>query len=57
LTGAFAAAAIPTIFVVGDSTARNTGEGRNGEPVAGWGTPLADYFDPAKVTVANVRPA
>jgi lysophospholipase L1-like esterase len=67
LTGAFVAAAdagaedvvtaTPTIFVVGDSTARNSGNGKNGEPVAGWGTPLADYFDPAKATVSNVAHA
>jgi lysophospholipase L1-like esterase len=54
LLGADPAPAIPTIFVLGDSTARNSGNGRNGQPVAGWGTPLADYFDPAKATVANV---
>ncbi|MBI5771568.1 MAG: hypothetical protein HZA93_27590 [Verrucomicrobia bacterium] len=47
----------PTIFVCGDSTARNTAKGKNGEPCAGWGTPLADYFDPAKATVANVAHA
>jgi lysophospholipase L1-like esterase len=42
---------------MGDSTARNSGKGRSGEPVAGWGTPLADYFDPAKATIANVAHA
>jgi lysophospholipase L1-like esterase len=47
----------PTIFVLGDSTARNSGNGKNGRPVAGWGTPLADYFSPEKVTVANVAHA
>lgn len=47
----------PTIFVLGDSTARNSGKGRSGEPVAGWGSPLAAYFDPAKVAVANVAHA
>src|SRR5471032_2195710 len=52
-----AAEATPTIFVLGDSTARNTAKGKNGEPCAGWGTPLADYFDPAKATVANVAHA
>ena len=31
----------PTIFVCGDSTAKNSGKGKNGEPVAGWGTPIA----------------
>jgi lysophospholipase L1-like esterase len=52
-----AAAAKPTIFVLGDSTARNTAKGKNGEPCAGWGTPLADYFDADKVAVANVAHA
>jgi rhamnogalacturonan acetylesterase len=47
----------PTIWVLGDSTARNSGRGRDGQPVEGWGTPLADYFDPAKVTVENVAHA
>lgn len=41
--------ALPTIFVAGDSTAaRNTGH-----PIQGWGVPFADYFDPARVNVAN----
>jgi lysophospholipase L1-like esterase len=52
-----AAADVPTLFVLGDSTARNSARGRNGEPCAGWGTPLADYFDPAKIAVANVAHA
>jgi lysophospholipase L1-like esterase len=48
------AAVKPTIFVCGDSTAKNSGRGRNGQPVAGWGTPISQFFDPAKVTVNNV---
>jgi lysophospholipase L1-like esterase len=44
----------PAIFVCGDSTAKNSGKGKNGEPVAGWGTPIADFFDPGKVVVKNV---
>jgi rhamnogalacturonan acetylesterase len=44
----------PSIFVCGDSTSKNSGKGKNGEPVAGWGTPIAEYFDPAKVIVKNV---
>ena len=47
----------PVIFVCGDSTAKNNGKGKNGDPVAGWGTPIAAYFDPAKVTVSNVAHA
>ena len=44
----------PTIFVCGDSTSKNSGNGKNGNPVAGWGTPIATFFDPAKVAVNNV---
>jgi lysophospholipase L1-like esterase len=44
----------PTIFVCGDSTAKNSGPGRNGTPMVGWGTPIAEFFDPAKATVSNV---
>lgn len=40
--------ALPTIFVCGDSTAKSPGD------IMGWGTPIADYFDAAKVTVNNV---
>ena len=47
----------PNLWVLGDSTAHNSGRGRNGRPVAGWGTPLADYFDPARLTVRNVAHA
>lgn len=39
---------LPTIFVVGDSTARNNADGAQG-----WGDRLAPYFDPAKVNVVN----
>ena len=44
----------PSIFVCGDSTAKNSGNGKNGEPVEGWGTPIAGFFDPAKVIIRNV---
>jgi lysophospholipase L1-like esterase len=44
----------PAIFVCGDSTSKNSGKGKNGDPVAGWGTPIAAFFDPAKATVKNV---
>ncbi len=40
---------LPTIFVAGDSTAARG----KGETQQGWGVPFADYFDPAKVNVAN----
>jgi lysophospholipase L1-like esterase len=42
----------PTLFLVGDSTVRNgAGDGANKQ--WGWGEPIAAYFDPAKITVAN----
>jgi rhamnogalacturonan endolyase len=41
-------AAKPTIFVVGDSTARNNANGARG-----WGDPFADFFDASKATVSN----
>lgn len=57
LAAAERVSAQPSLFVVGDSTARNTGRDPHGVPLAGWGTPLADYFDPAKITVVNVAHA
>jgi lysophospholipase L1-like esterase len=42
------AAAMPAIFVVGDSTARNNANGARG-----WGDEFAKYFEPAKVAVHN----
>jgi sialate O-acetylesterase len=38
----------PTLYLVGDSTVRN---GTGGQ--MGWGDPLVDEFDPAKITVIN----
>lgn len=39
----------PTLYIISDSTAaQNSGNG-----IVGWGRPLADYFDPAKVRIAN----
>jgi lysophospholipase L1-like esterase len=41
--------ALPTLWVAGDSTAaRGAGAAQQG-----WAVPFADYFDPAKVNVAN----
>ena len=37
---------LPTIFIVGDSTARNGAD-------LGWGDHFAHYFDTTKVNVAN----
>lgn len=43
---------LPTLYLVGDSTVRNgRGDGANGQ--WGWGEPLVDYFDPAKINVVN----
>ena len=43
---------LPSLFLVGDSTVRN-GQGNGGGGQWGWGEPLVDYFDPAKVNVVN----
>ncbi|HVS54519.1 MAG TPA: rhamnogalacturonan acetylesterase [Opitutaceae bacterium] len=40
---------LPTIFIAGDSTAARG----KGEHQQGWAVPFADYFDPAKVNIAN----
>src|SRR5438105_5780867 len=43
---------LPTLFLIGDSTVRNgRGDGSNGQ--WGWGEPLVDRFDTAKVNVVN----
>ena len=44
----------PAIFICGDSTAKNSGKGKSGESLAGWGTPIADYFDREKAVIKNV---
>src|SRR5690242_10477024 len=44
----------PTLFICGDSTAKNNGKGANGEPMVGWGTPITNFFDPEKVVIKNV---
>ncbi len=40
---------LPTIFVAGDSTAARG----KGVTQQGWAVPFANYFDPAKINVAN----
>ena len=43
---------LPTLWLVGDSTVRNGhGDGAGGQ--WGWGEPLVEYFDPAKINVVN----
>ncbi|HXM35720.1 MAG TPA: rhamnogalacturonan acetylesterase [Pyrinomonadaceae bacterium] len=39
---------LPTLFVVGDSTANNNASGARG-----WGDPFITYFDPGKINVLN----
>ncbi|MDX6712834.1 MAG: hypothetical protein QOH96_3850, partial [Blastocatellia bacterium] len=39
---------LPTLFVVGDSTANNNANGGRG-----WGDPFMAYFDPTKINVLN----
>ena len=44
--------ALPDLFLIGDSTVRNgRGDGSNGQ--WGWGEPLVDHFDAARVNVVN----
>ncbi len=38
----------PTLFIIGDSTVRNSTSGQTG-----WGDPLVRHFDPAKIGVVN----
>lgn len=48
--------ALPTLFLIGDSTVRNgrdDGQGKGAEGQWGWGNPLAAYFDQAKINVVN----
>ncbi|MBI3875298.1 MAG: rhamnogalacturonan acetylesterase [Verrucomicrobia bacterium] len=43
-----AADALPTLWIIGDSTVRNNTRGQRG-----WGDPIAACFDPAKIRVMN----
>ncbi|HXC97540.1 MAG TPA: rhamnogalacturonan acetylesterase [Edaphobacter sp.] len=43
---------LPTLFLVGDSTVRN-GHGVGSDGLWGWGAPIVDLFDPAKINVVN----
>ena len=38
----------PTLFIIGDSTVKNSTKGQQG-----WGDPLAELFDPTKIKVVN----
>jgi rhamnogalacturonan acetylesterase len=48
VSAAAPAADTPTLFLVGDSTVKNGTKGQQG-----WGEPLVNLFDPAKVKVEN----
>src|SRR5258705_11084784 len=39
---------LPTLFIIGDSTVKNSGNG-----LLGWGDPLATFFDQSKIKVEN----
>ena len=43
---------LPSLILIGDSTVRN-GHGRGDQNQWGWGAPIADLFDPAKINVVN----
>lgn len=48
--------ALPTLFLIGDSTVRNgrdDGQGKGAEGQWGWGNPIAACFDQAKINVVN----
>jgi lysophospholipase L1-like esterase len=44
--GLLPAQELPTVFIIGDSTAKNADQ-------RGWADPFADYFDPARIAVVN----
>ncbi len=52
-------ASIPTLFIVGDSTAHISGDQQKygAKMRVGWGTPFHAYFNPAKIHVVNAAAA
>src|SRR5262245_5150831 len=46
--GTPADAALPTLFIVGDSTVKTPTRGQQG-----WGDPIIKFFDPARIKVEN----
>lgn len=48
LISAFSIQSKPTVYIIGDSTVRNTGKGQ-----AGWGTYLINFLDSNRVSVNN----
>lgn len=51
MTGATRKAGCPVLFVIGDSTVKNTDNDPDGQ--WGWGSVIADYFRSQKITVEN----
>ncbi|MCP5532665.1 MAG: rhamnogalacturonan acetylesterase [Akkermansiaceae bacterium] len=46
--------ALPTLWLIGDSTVRNGSKGDNGpDGQWGWGGPIAAYFDLEKINIVN----
>lgn len=48
--------ALPSLFLIGDSTVRNgrdDGQGKGPAGQWGWGNPVAAYFDTARINVVN----
>jgi lysophospholipase L1-like esterase len=48
--------ALPSLILIGDSTVRNghdDGQGKGPAGQWGWGNPIANYFDAAKINVVN----
>ena len=41
---------LPTLFIIGDSTVKNSGKG-----LLGWGDPIANSFDQTKIKIDNPR--
>lgn len=49
-------ATLPSLFLIGDSTVRNgrdDGQNKGAEGQWGWGNPIAELFDPARINVVN----
>ena len=52
------ASQLPTLFIVGDSTAHVSPDPALGDKQrVGWGTPFPAYFDPSKIRVVNAAAA
>ncbi len=45
--------ALPTLYLIGDSTVRTGSRGDGAGGQWGWGAPIADYFDRGRINVEN----